>query len=704
MIVLAYDRLELVIDEKDGQWLTLGWRNSPSGNVLGSKGHVFEVYLEDKAIFGQERCLTDVQVHASAASASLTYERAGIRAVQTIVLEADHLCHTIALECTAGGDRLLTEIRYTLPGFSVGDPPDCLLQLPGQMLPPDSSYAAEALKPLDLAASEPHPDYPQGWLESAPDQTSGLIAVENRSLGRIASAWLYSDKAVVFPTVDGQGTRITAEHRHKLTAWLRPGDAVKAGTHCLLFTEGTLESHLKRFRDVAYTSRLEQAEDKAQWLADARLLQIDPRPLAYWRSRLDHYWKLGFNTLYLLPVWSNTGNPYSLIDHYRIDDDTSRAEEWSAYPEGICEIWDDNPFPVGSTEELKDFVKEAHERGYRVLFDLIPQGIHATGTFAKEHQKWLVRDELGRPHASHGWGPRAGEPEFGGGTHSMDWGNPEYREFIVNWALWNVETFDIDGFRTDAMHWKEANRYPGLGRPAWETTFGGVRLIEELRPRLKALKPDAVLLSEVWGPIFQRGHDATYENGWLLGRLNTGWLTEKPAMTGAQWSRHLALAALCRPEGLTRAIFGANHDLEVFVRLAKTHTLGNAVQFTHIFSDGIPFVWYKEVERREEIFRDMLRERERLTGYSCSHGEIESSSTHVFTSLWRSAGGFVLAAANLSKEAVVSALNLADSGEWRSLNLRFGAFGAAAEIQEGRALLHLPPGGYALFDVISFLL
>lgn len=691
---------ELEVDASTGAWLYAGFAGTATG-VIAGPAHIFEVYIEEKPLLGEDRQTSSHRIDEAAGTIELTYERAGLTAVQRICVEQDRISQQVALSCQAGGDRLLTEIRYTLPQFVVGDPADCLLQLPGQILPPDSPYSAEARKPLDLSWAEPHPLYPQGWLESAPDQTSGLIAVENRAAGRIASVWLYSEDAVVFPTVDGNGVAIAAAHRHRLTCWLRPGVSVVSGEHCLLLGKGSLEAHLARFREAAYGSALRSVSDAPAWLREARLLQIDARPLSVWAQRLPHYRELGFNVLYLLPVWHNQGNPYALIDHYRIDDDTSRSAEWAAYPDGVCPTWNDNPFPVGSGEELRQFVASAHRLGFRVLFDLIPQGIGTGTALSRERAEWLSVDALGRPRASHGWGPNAGEPVPEHGTYSMDWGNPQYRRYMIEWALWNVRTFGIDGFRTDAMHWKEANLRRELDRPAWHTTFGGVRLIEELRAELKREFPEAVLLGEVWGPIFQRGHDATYENGWLLGRMNTGWLMGEPVLSGREWTRYLQLAKLARPEGLVRATFGANHDLELFVELAKTHLMADAVQFVHMFSEAIPFVWYKEVEAREALFRKLLTARERLNGWHCRYDEAVPASRHLFTALWRGSGdSALLAVANLSDEEVSTRVRLSGnasglrpSGTW----LEKGLTGKDPDAEGLK--LELTAGGYALIEL-----
>jgi hypothetical protein len=626
--------------------------------------------IEGKPLFGlRPKQLVSSQAIDDGRGARFTFEAQGLRVTQTIWLEkhAPLLRQRVQVDCLDGrAPRLLTGIRYIVPGFCVGEASDCLVQAPGQAIPPDTPYAAIAAQPLDRRRDEPSL-HGQGWLQPAPCHTSGLVALENRARGQVASAWLYSEQAVAFPTLDGDGSYLDLAYRHQMAAWLRPGAGVASDGFAMLLTEGNLDEHLGAFRRAAYAGVLANVADVPGWLADARIFQIAPYPLAPWIDRVAEIRDLGFTLLYLCPV--QAGRWYVIDDHFAIN------------PE------------VGTADELRAFVRRAHALGLRVMLDFIPQGVGDSSPFLEQHPDWLVRDALGRTFGSHGWGPQAGAPN-NGHTLSLDWGNPDYRRFAVDWALWYVRQFDVDGFRCDAMHWKEPNLALDNPRPAWETIYGGVRILQALRPRLKALKPDAVMLSEVWGPIFQSCTDGSYENGWLLSQINAGWLGGSPLLTGKQYARFLALAEQARPLGYLRANFTANHDMQGVARLAQESPLGDAVSFVHLFARGIPFVMWLEPEGRASFFRDALRQRARLQGYACSYDRVCWEAESVFAALWtRDQRPPVLALANLSSAPVDAELTTGVDSEPQ---LWWGSRGARTESSPTGLRAILPGGGYML--------
>jgi hypothetical protein len=668
------------LDDRTGSWqhLRFAGDGGTGASLVRPGGPVFDLVVDGAPLFGDApRKLSDVSMHEDGRAAALVYEHEGLRITHSLELDAELplLRQSVRIEVTSGPARKLTSVEYFLPGLVVGDPGECLLQAPGTIVLPDSSYGELAKLPLDRSYGEPLPWFPQGWLDCAPDGSSGLVAVENRERGRVVSAWMHDEeRATAFSTIDGDGERVTVAHLHQLAAWLKPGVRVESGGHRVLLTEGSWREHLGRFRGIAYGGWRLAVEEAPSWVSGMRLFQIDPRPISAWHARLDELRGMGFNVLYLMPVWHKQDGVYALIDHYSID------------PE------------VGTEDEIKAFVEAAHERGMKVLFDFIPQGIGVHSPFVEEHPDWLVRDELGRPFASHGWGPKAGEPLTEGGTFSLDWGRPDYQDFAVRWAMWNVETFDTDGFRTDAMHWKEPNFGPENPYPAWQTMFGGVRLAAKLREALKARKPDAILFSEVGGPVFQKMHESVYDNGWLLWRANESWLGGEPHFTGAEWTRLLADAEAARPQGTPRAVFTANHDLPWIAEAAKESPLGDTVSFVHAFSAGFPFVTWAEIEGREAFFTGLMREREHLNGYSASHDRVAAEAPELFTALWTKDGERpVLAVANLSPEPVRSPVRL--DVEVSGVGQRYGSEGVSAAARDGKLDLRMPPGGYALIEV-----
>lgn len=695
MIRIENKYIALELDEITGDWLSLGYAGNEEPLVLIRQEPAFEVMIEGKPFFsGHVKRIKEYKIADDRNRLSITYERSGLRITHVVELGDSFpvLRQRVQIECFDGGLRKLTGVDYYLNGFVLGRPEDCFVQAPGQYVPPDSSYVEMAKLALDRTVSEPLPDYPQGWLEPAPDQTTGLIALENTVLGRTVSVWLYSDKATTFPTLDGDGTYINAAHKHQLCTWLKPGAQIVSETHNILFTTGTYYEHLGVYKKYAYGTHVSESQTP-RWFSNARLLQLDPRPVVHWQKKLEQYRDMGFNTLYLLPVWKNSGNPYSLVDHYQLDvDKEGREQERAMYPEGICRLWDNNPFSVGTEAELKAFVNKAHALDFKVLFDFIPQGFCAKSKFVQEHNDWFVKDELERPFGSHGWGPKPGEPADNS-TYSMDWSNPEYQEYIIKWAVWNVQTFDIDGFRTDAMHWKEPNFSLKNPRAPWETMFGGVRLSEKLRLALKRIKPDIVLMGEVWGPIFKDGHDATYENGWYLKHINEGWLRGNPVIAGAQWVKHLLALKMARPDGFLKMMFSCNHDSHQLAELAAHSPFGNTVSFMHMFSEGMPFIWHEELEGREDFFKGLLHKRRELEGYTCNY-TAQPEREELFTAIWTKENyPSYLAIANPSEQIVRSVIS--SSMQTSNPEVVFGNL-ERLEPENDRIIVEIAAAGYAI--------
>jgi len=665
-VTLTNEKLVVQLDGATGRWLDIVLLQPQPVRLLHTPGRIADVQINGEWWFGEGPCSADSAiVDPNGLGAEIVCSARGVALRHRIDLDPVEAHIRLRLTVQNGSSRRLklTALAHRLPGFCVGRPADCTLQVPGDIIPPDTPYAGRARIPLDRGHCEPLPSYPAGWVEQTPCQSPGLITIENRARPTTASTWLHSERCQTFPTLDGRGEYVDAAHLQQLCAWLEPGDSISGDDYHLLATNAALDEHYARFRALAYDGRTAVLK-QPDWLRDVRLFQIIPVPIRPWADRLGELRRAGFNLIYMTPVWEHLAGGYAIKDHYRIDP------------------------AVATEEELKRFIAAAHDHGFRVIFDFIPQGCGDASDFPQKHPDWLVRDELGRAFGSHGWGPKPGQPPIGH-TYSVDWGNPDYRRWVIDWALWNMRTLDIDGWRTDAMHWKEANFGPRNPRPAWHTTYGGIRLAEELADALQhpaehGLKQNEfILLSEVWGPIFQRSHHATYQSGWLLTTLNRGWCEGKPVFTGSQWTRWLAIQKLTRPQPYVPASFTSNHDTQHIAELACGSVVGEALNFMHVLSDGIPFVSWGDVQSgRLPLFARLIALRNKVRGCRCRYDAVRHDAPHLFTALWCSReGGAFLAAANLSYEAVRTEL----------------AFEASLGLAPRE--ISLPPGGYDLVDV-----
>jgi alpha-glucosidase len=188
------------------------------------------------------------------------------------------------------------------------------------------------------------------------------------------------------------------------------------------------------------------------WWRDAVVYQIYPRSfqdsdgdgvgdLRGITERLDHLAYLRVDALWLSPIY-----PSPLADFgYDVSDYTAVDPR------------------LGTMDDFDELVSEAHERGLRLLMDLIPCHTSIEHPWFREHPDWYI------------WSPADGPPNnwtaaFGGRAWSrdevsgrwylhtfypeqpdLDWRNPEVVEAMQGVVRFWLER-GVDGFRLDAVN------------------------------------------------------------------------------------------------------------------------------------------------------------------------------------------------------------------------------------------------------------
>ncbi len=188
------------------------------------------------------------------------------------------------------------------------------------------------------------------------------------------------------------------------------------------------------------------------WWRDAVVYQIYPRSfqdsdgdgvgdLRGITERLDHLAYLGVDALWLSPIYPSplADFGYDVSDYMAVDP------------------------RLGTMDDFDDLVSEAHERGLRLLMDLIPCHTSIEHPWFREHPDWYI------------WSPVDGPPNnwtaaFGGRAWSrdevsgrwylhtfypeqpdLDWRNPEVVEAMQGVVRFWLER-GVDGFRLDAVN------------------------------------------------------------------------------------------------------------------------------------------------------------------------------------------------------------------------------------------------------------
>lgn len=200
-------------------------------------------------------------------------------------------------------------------------------------------------------------------------------------------------------------------------------------------------------------------------------------------DRLDYLKDLGVNALWFSPITNSPAGDfgYAVIDYFDVNPD------------------------LGSKDDFKRLVREAHARGIRVLIDFVPNHTSDQHPYFKDAQ---ARGHES-PYYSYYDRDGAGSP-----THYFDWqnlpnlnyDNPEVERFMLEAFSYWVREIDVDGFRTDAC-WGVKERKPDYW-PRW-------------RRELKRIKPDLLLLAEASARdpyYFDNGFDVAYDWTAALGK------------------------------------------------------------------------------------------------------------------------------------------------------------------------------------------
>ena len=185
------------------------------------------------------------------------------------------------------------------------------------------------------------------------------------------------------------------------------------------------------------------------------------------RENLDYLEQLGVNCLYLNPIFvAGAYHKYDTLDYFHVDP------------------------ALGTDDDLRALVEACHARDMRVMLDGVFN--HCSWRFfafedvvrrgaASPYRDWfyhlefpVVRPESGEPIPGYEcFGYERTMPKF-------DTANAQVRDYLCRVGEHWVRAFDIDGWRLDV---------------ASEIDDGFWR---EFRRRVKAIKPDCLLVGEVW--------------------------------------------------------------------------------------------------------------------------------------------------------------------------------------------------------------
>ena len=271
--------------------------------------------------------------------------------------------------------------------------------------------------------------------------------------------------------------------------------------------------------------------------------------------------KLGFNALYIGPLFESVGHGYETTDYKKLDT------------------------RLGTNEDLTIFVKECHKHGIRVILD---------GVFNHTGRDFFAFQDIKQNRESSSyrdWYCNVnfnGNNEYNDGFSYDNWGgydllaklnqhNPEVREYICDVIRFWVKEFDVDGIRLDA---------------ADVLDFSYMQMIRQVA---NEIKPDFWLMGEVI-----HGDYIRWANGDTLHSV-TNYHLHKALYSAHNDHNYFEIAHTVKrlyemggskPDGLKLYNFVDNHDVErIYTKLNnKNHFI--PVHILLYTLPGIPSVYY----------------------------------------------------------------------------------------------------------------
>lgn len=276
---------------------------------------------------------------------------------------------------------------------------------------------------------------------------------------------------------------------------------------------------------------------------------------------ISHIKNLGFNALYIGPLFESVGHGYETTDYKKLD---SR---------------------LGTNHDLSEFVADCHAQGVRVVFDGV---FNHTGRdfFAFED---IRKNREASPYRD--WYCNVnfyGNNEYNDGFSYDNWGgynllaklnqhNPAVRDYICDVIRFWVTEFDVDGIRLDAADVLDFS------------------YMQALRKTANEVKPDFWLMGEVIHGDYNR-----WVNENTLHAV-TNYQLHKALYSGHNDHNYFEIAHTVKrlyemggnkPDGLKLYNFVDNHDVErIYTKLSKKQHFV-PVHILLYTLPGIPSVYY----------------------------------------------------------------------------------------------------------------
>lgn len=227
----------------------------------------------------------------------------------------------------------------------------------------------------------------------------------------------------------------------------------------------------KSDESIAIDSTITQVKHP-EWSRNAVIYEVNMRQytkegtIKAFQEHLPRLKELGVDILWFMPIHpiSKLNRKGELGSYYAVQDYKAVNPEY------------------GTLEDFKVMVKKAHEMGFKVVLDWVPNHSGCDNVWVTEHPDWYVKDSLGKMVGPYDWTD----------VYKFDYSNKEMRAAMVDALKFWVKDVDIDGYRCDV-----ASEVP--------TDFWN-----DLRPTLDSIKPVFMLAESPAPDLVKQAFDMNY--------------------------------------------------------------------------------------------------------------------------------------------------------------------------------------------------
>jgi len=281
-------------------------------------------------------------------------------------------------------------------------------------------------------------------------------------------------------------------------------------------------------------------------------------------SHLPRLKELGVDILWLMPI-----NPIGI---------KNRKEALGSYY-SVKDYKDVNP-EFGTMDDFKALVAKAHELGFYLIIDWVPNHSSWDNKVAEDHPDWYVKDSLGNfiPPIGTDWTD----------VIQFDWSKTGLHDYMIDALSFWVE-LGVDGFRVDHPH---------------KTPY---EFWERARMELDKIRPVFMLAeNEDQTDFMKKGYDSNY--AWELHHLMNRVAQGKDSVNSL--NKYYMREKAVFPQNVYRMVFMDNHDENSWNGTINSR-MGEAQNAFAVFTfttQGIPLLYNGQEVCLDKSLRFFLRD------------------------------------------------------------------------------------------------